>query len=1168
LPPAIKRPFLSFLVHVYAVDSQVIFFDLIRTVLFPELREMVRPAKHVDDQEVTRTYWQEHLIPFILKHKSFFKDCESYVGIIEDLVKYLVEAASALCANEADVNQVISVLAAAMSPVPALGLLRTLRHLARVARVGLSGAPLALTPSCVVTLLSLTELFKETGSFYVDASLGSTAGGSSDCVEVVHVLLAEAWQGVLNADELDVQPWCLSLSLAAILRNLMTALLSATGFSCAYRVAPKEEHWLRHAEAQYQPMPINTAAVDLPEDIENLVEKLAKRSHEIWAMAKLASGWVAGPDRSKQQHPLLIAYEDLDGEGKEGNRQSCREQVKAILSFGWRISLDENHAQILDSTPSELLDSQTASTDQDISTASKRRLSLSRLRKRNMSRQSVVDNDQSGWIPQPLDLSNTELSKDVMAIQQLLAEQSHEVWASAKLQAIGREQAEQLDDFAPYDSLTAHQKQYDLESSAETLKHLLALGYTLKKRKIPSRRGFGALACLFHVLEAQILGKTVGLRDASADLQRLQDEKSMGMRDSVVVPFDVEGIAVLEPKAMTMLQHVLVPTIQVTCQLRSTYFSPLAVSPEELASQNERDKLLVLFQYCMHQGTCNPDISREIIKLCSTWTQCFQFSHRNHATFGFQTHAVPSGLVTTKPQDALTFLLLFQRLLEQNSDASSFVLRILLKFLQLHSTSQWTRAPDNITALRELLLVLVSRNTPTRLDGQPYAYRSLVCKCIFALSTCVEDSPRFVNRQRNRNQSITSLIDQLLLNIQRRAPDDGPSGVSALHVLMPLAYGHLASQHGAELSGDLFRKAFLLAQDLILTGVDNDLSSETAKGVGRTCRDIMACAQLQLMAADFSPLASLLEDVLSEGHGLAGIPDARPTHKLSSAAAAAATMIPLLGAYLEGKWREIQGLLKIDCLSLEIARSTRSEALLASSWTTLLAQVLRVYILRSQISAVSLAFRQAGSGLELDIALSVIVDQLKAKLTSPEQFLVAELEQRKNGIAPSALEELVSVFVSQEYREAGHAVREARVDFIVLLTQCDYMQQRRLEARKQQEEAVLPKQAQLEWRRARAWQRKRQIVRRLHRSPLCDLFSRSAPRPLTMLLQVYARRCLSGDDGMDLNGLLTKLDESSKLDGNLNVNDADADAIQAILATGRGSENGLHIVTTLIILCS
>ncbi len=90
----------------------------------------------------------------------------------------------------------------------------------------------------------------------------------------------------------------------------------------------------------YQPQPIDTSSIQLPAELLELTELLAKNSHDNWASQRIADGWTCGPrrDDALKQHPDLVPYEDLSDAEKEYDRLAAMETIKAIILLGYRIS--------------------------------------------------------------------------------------------------------------------------------------------------------------------------------------------------------------------------------------------------------------------------------------------------------------------------------------------------------------------------------------------------------------------------------------------------------------------------------------------------------------------------------------------------------------------------------------------------------------------------------------------------------------------------------------------------------------------------------------------------------------------------------------------------------------------------------------------------------------
>jgi hypothetical protein len=89
----------------------------------------------------------------------------------------------------------------------------------------------------------------------------------------------------------------------------------------------------------YKPQPIDTSSVELPEDIRELGELIAKNAHEVWAEGRVRDGWTYGEKRDdeKKLHPCLIPYEELSESEREYDRNTSMETLKLIVSLGYTI---------------------------------------------------------------------------------------------------------------------------------------------------------------------------------------------------------------------------------------------------------------------------------------------------------------------------------------------------------------------------------------------------------------------------------------------------------------------------------------------------------------------------------------------------------------------------------------------------------------------------------------------------------------------------------------------------------------------------------------------------------------------------------------------------------------------------------------------------------------
>ena len=90
----------------------------------------------------------------------------------------------------------------------------------------------------------------------------------------------------------------------------------------------------------YTPHPIDISDIQLPEELNPLMEAMSKNVHEIWAQERINQGWTYGEKRddTKKHHPCLIAYEDLPEEEKTYDRNTSVETLKLILKLGFKIT--------------------------------------------------------------------------------------------------------------------------------------------------------------------------------------------------------------------------------------------------------------------------------------------------------------------------------------------------------------------------------------------------------------------------------------------------------------------------------------------------------------------------------------------------------------------------------------------------------------------------------------------------------------------------------------------------------------------------------------------------------------------------------------------------------------------------------------------------------------
>jgi ryanodine receptor 2 len=89
--------------------------------------------------------------------------------------------------------------------------------------------------------------------------------------------------------------------------------------------------------------------------------------------------------------------------------------------------------------------------------------------------------------PRPIETSKVELSADLVALTEKLAENAHDNWARRRISegwswgTARDDKAKKHPCLVPYDQLPDSEKQYDRDTAIETLRAIIALGYRVKR---------------------------------------------------------------------------------------------------------------------------------------------------------------------------------------------------------------------------------------------------------------------------------------------------------------------------------------------------------------------------------------------------------------------------------------------------------------------------------------------------------------------------------------------------------------------------------------------------------------------------------------------------------------------------------------------------------------
>ena len=91
----------------------------------------------------------------------------------------------------------------------------------------------------------------------------------------------------------------------------------------------------------WDPNPVDTTNVSLPDELLELSELLAENAHDNWAQQRISEGWHYGPTRNEKRrtNPLLVPYAQLSNSEKDCDRRLAIQTLKVIIKLGYKVVL-------------------------------------------------------------------------------------------------------------------------------------------------------------------------------------------------------------------------------------------------------------------------------------------------------------------------------------------------------------------------------------------------------------------------------------------------------------------------------------------------------------------------------------------------------------------------------------------------------------------------------------------------------------------------------------------------------------------------------------------------------------------------------------------------------------------------------------------------------------